>query len=170
MIKERVKTVHDNLRGAHIEPAWMIGKKPDKDGRVTLGKMKKAGELDRELHGYDAILIVNAEHWKILNEQQRLALIDHELCHLDVALDPTSLEPKVDGHGKTCYRVRKHDLEEFRGVIERHGVYLSDIAEFVRAAMKKDPNMKLFPDKDEADFRGPTRLPKKDQADAPAAN
>src|SRR5688572_23103082 len=84
LIKERVKTVHDNLREARIEPAWMIGKKPDKDGRIVLGKMKKVGELDRELHGFDAILILNAEHWKLLNEAQRKALIDHELCHLDV--------------------------------------------------------------------------------------
>lgn len=167
MVAEARHAVHDALSEARIAYAWMIGKKPDKDGRIVLGKMKKASELDRQLHEFDAVLLLNREHWEILSEEQRRALVDHELCHLDVDVDPDTGDPRLDEEDRKLYRIRKHDLEEFRGVIERHGCYLSDIVEFVRVARKKDPNFRLFPDGEVS--KGPTRIPKRDEAAAEAA-
>lgn len=135
---------HRELGDALITPAWMVGIKPDRDGRIVLGKMKKANELERELHGFDAILLLNQEHWRILKPEQRRALVDHELCHLAPAMDPTTLEQKVDAHGRKCWRTRKHDLEEFRDVVQRHGMYKADIASFVQAA-NESRALPLFP-------------------------
>lgn len=146
LVKACLSTVaqHKELKPARIAIAWMIRVKPNKDGHVTLGKMKKASELDRELHGFDAVLILNEEHWRILQPEQRLALVDHELCHLAPALDANTLDQRVDAHGKKLWRIRKHDIEEFRGVVERHGLYKSDLSDFVKAAAQSKA-LPLFP-------------------------
>jgi hypothetical protein len=58
-------------------------------------------------------------HWEKLDPSQRVALIDHELCHFGA------------GGGLV-----EHDLGEFRAVVERHGLWLSDVEAFVQAANK----------------------------------
>ncbi len=41
-------------------------------------------------------------------------------------------QPLHDDNDCIVYRLRKHDLEEFRAVVDRHGFYKSDIEEFAR--------------------------------------
>lgn len=123
---------HDHLRDAEIVLAWMIGKKADRDGRITLGRCRKVGELDRQLQQADLVIVLNQEYWTSFNEEQRLALLDHELCHADVAIDSDN-EPKVDGHQRKQFRLRKHDIEEFSAVVKRHGIYKRDLETFVEA-------------------------------------
>jgi hypothetical protein len=140
LVRDAIATVpeHRDLRNARIVPAWMIGQKADKDGRVKLGAMKKASELDRQLHGHDAILLLNQEHWRVLSEAQRRALVDHELCHLAPSLNSNTLEQNYDAHGLPLYRIRKHDIEEFRGVVDRHGLWKNDLVNFVQAAVERE--------------------------------
>lgn len=126
------KQWHDHLRDAQIVLAWMIGKKADRDGRLTLGRCLKVGELDRQLCQADLVLVLNQEHWRTFGDEQRTALLDHELCHADVAID-SDMEPKVDGHQRQQFRLRKHDLEEFSAVVRRHGIYKRDLEQFVEA-------------------------------------
>lgn len=61
--------------------------------------------------------------WKELNATQRIALVDHELCHFG-----------ADG-------MRPHDVEEFRAVIDRHGLWRPEI-ELLAATIAQQ---KLFP-------------------------
>jgi hypothetical protein len=164
LAKIRAIPQHNELRDAQIAVAWMIGKQPDVDGRIVLGQMKKASELERQLHGFDAIVIINREHWQIFNEEQRTALLDHELCHLAPALD-ADFEQKLDGHGRDQWRIRKHDVEEFRGVIQRHGCYKDDLESFVEAANQAQGRLfgkKKSPRK--------TPIPKANGAEAPATS
>ena len=58
-----------------------------------------------------------------LNHAQRLALLDHELCH-------------VMGDTDTGFTMRDHDIEEFNAVIERHGAWSRDVVEFLATARK----------------------------------
>lgn len=166
LIKALVKTVatFKELGPAKIAIAWMIRVKADRDGRVTLGKMKKASELDRELHGFDAVLILNEEHWRVMQPEQRLALVDHELCHLRPVMNPNTLDQAEDAHGKKKWRIAKHEIEEFRGVVERNGIYKSDISAFVQAAQQSKA-LPLFP----VDAPPPTRVPAAPPAPPPAA-
>lgn len=53
--------------------------------------------------GYDFIITFDVAEWKALTEAQRRALVDHELCHCAV--------------GDNGWRVRAHDIEEFRAVL-----------------------------------------------------
>lgn len=127
-----VKEYHPGLATARIAIAWMLDVKPDRDLHLTLGRCKKATDLDREFREFDVVILLNAKAWKELTEAQRAALVDHELCHATVATDKNGEEIR-DERDRLCYRMRKHDIEEFHAVVKRHGIYLGDIAEFLRS-------------------------------------
>lgn len=131
-----VKKFHAHLIEAKICAAWNMSWKADVDGRLVLGKCKKGSDLDRELHGWDFVILLNMDAWKELSSEQRTALLDHELCHAQVALDPMG-KPKKDVKGRIVYRTRKHDLEEFREIVSRHGLYKSDIEAFAQVCFEK---------------------------------
>lgn len=135
IIRELTNEHHEELRQATILPAWMIGNKHDRDVRLVLGRMKKATELEREAHGADAFLLINQEAWPRFDDRQKRALIDHELEHLTVSLNPNTLEPNLDGHGKIRYRMRKHDVEEFQAIINRHGCWKDHLRKFAEQAL-----------------------------------
>lgn len=146
---EQAKEHHDDLEGAAIGLGWVIGTRADKDGRLVLARMIRHSERIREQTGLDATIAINAEAWATLSDPQRLALLDHELCHLAQALDKEG-DQEVDGHGKLKWRTRRHDLEEFSEVVRRHGIWKADIAAFAQACLdaKKAPlfaQVKAFP-------------------------
>src|ERR1041385_9026321 len=74
---------HEELAksNARIALAYCKSWKPGVDGRVTIGKCRRATELDRELIVYDFIILLSKEFWQNATEKQRTALLDHELSH-----------------------------------------------------------------------------------------
>jgi hypothetical protein len=135
-----VEAHHGELQEARIALAWCTSWKPDADGHVRLGQMKKAGDLDRELHDYDAVILLRRAFWHDdrVTAAQKRALLDHELCHLRVKTDKDGILER-DESGRVVYRVRKHDLEEFNEIVKRHGMWKADIEAFVRALPKQLP-------------------------------
>jgi hypothetical protein len=119
---------HTELVEANIALSWDHGVKPDRDGHVMLGQARKTGELERQLHGYDVIIVLNSEWWNDaeVTDRQREALLFHELCHPRPVLDEDN-DPKVDENGKIVWYNRKHDVEEFRAVIQKYGLYKADL-------------------------------------------
>ncbi len=134
---ELIDKHHEDLRDARIAFAWNLSWQPDVDGRVQLGKMKLASDLDRELADFDLVVILSREFWRDPNvtDKQREALLDHELSH-GALQRAKNLEPIEDEKGRKCYRIRKHDIEEFSAVVDRHGVYQRDLEAFARALMR----------------------------------
>jgi hypothetical protein len=145
---------HPHLDEAKIAVAWMLDVKANVDGFLMLGKCKKQSDLDREMREFDFVIFINATAWKHLNEKQRAALVDHELHHAGVAEDKKTGEPVLDERGRRVYRIKKHDIEEFAGVVKRHGLYKADLATFAKACSEAP----LFP------------LPKLPTATAPESN
>ena len=134
LLDELVESFYEDLGSANIALAWCTSWKPDIDGRVTLGKCKKASDLDRELADFDFIILLARWFWvaETVTEPQRQALLDHELCHAALKLDAKG-EPVEDERGRRVYRVRKHDIEEFTAIVERHGCYKADLESFAAA-------------------------------------
>lgn len=64
-----------------------------------------------------------------LDERQKKALTDHELCHL-------MAEEAMDKQGNETLKLSllPHDLEEFNAVVRRHGMWLDDVEKLVKAA------------------------------------
>lgn len=139
-ILDRIREAHHpHLSEARIALVWRKDVKADRDGRLVLGQAKKATDLGREFSDFDLIVLLNEEAWADLTPAQRDLLVDHELMHF--ALVEKEGSPIRDERGRLCYRLRRHDLEEFRDVVARHGILMDDVAAFaeVCAAARKTP-------------------------------
>jgi len=139
LLADLVEEHHEEIEDARIALAWCTSWRPDVDGRVTLGKCKKASDLDRELQACDVVILLSKFWWQDLavSAAQRAALLDHELCHVTVKLDDRTHEPTYDERGRKVYRTRKHDLEEFEAVVARHGCYKRDLESFAKTLLEK---------------------------------
>lgn len=134
---------HGHLADAKIGIAWRLGWRSDPDGHLRLGQCRKRTDLDRELDGFDFMLLLNKEAWPQLNDGQKRALIDHELCHAQIVIDSDG-NPKRNDRDRLVCRIKKHDTEEFRAVVERHGLWTADLEQIARAAIN-DANRPLLP-------------------------
>jgi len=129
---------HAELVDARIALAWRVRLKADKDGQLVLGRCVKVSDLHREVAEYDFIVVLNREVWDApeFGKDKEMARLDHELCHAGVVLDKNG-EKKQDERGRGVYRMRKHDIEEFCAVVERHGCYKRDLEAFAKALLRK---------------------------------
>lgn len=112
--------------------------KENADGQMRLGRCRILSELDRQLTGFDVVILL---HNCLLGEAKdtaklQEAVLDHELCHVAIQEDTQDAGPKYDGHERIKYRCRRHDLEEFREIIERHGAYKPDVGEFANTVQE----------------------------------
>lgn len=95
--------------------------------KTVLAKIKKMSALEQALtwaeeeHNYELMLIVNETAWLAMSESQKVALLDHEFCHV-------VMEYKEDGSQKLT--MVGHDVEEFAAVIKRHGLWKQDLEDF----------------------------------------
>jgi hypothetical protein len=124
----------------HLEYAeilWLYTSKTLRDkGRIVIAKVSKVHELAQAMLLGDSdegdvpdfVVVVGADEWEKLTTEQQEAAVDHELCHMwmaDCAI-PTLLP---------------HDLQEFRGVVERHGLYLEDLRLMARTIQPHLPGL-----------------------------
>lgn len=107
-------------------------RKRKKGNRVTLGTAAKLPALQRYLsrRGGDPtseahfILLFSYLEWDLLEPEQQVALVDHELCHCTV---------RMGKDFKSRWAIREHDVEEFTEIIQRHGLWKPDLAEMGQA-------------------------------------
>lgn len=145
VMRDLIAQFHTHLVEARIALAWNLNWSEDHDGRLVLGKCKKASDLEKEFHAHDFVIllnrgVVNSSGW---SEAQTRALLDHELSHCGQVIDAKSGDQKQDDRGRLCWRVRKHDIEEFRDVVRRHGCYKSDLEEFAQVLVGQQSEREL---------------------------
>lgn len=90
-------------------------------GKKVLAKVRKATPAETFLAEIDAVMIVDSTVWTGLTVAKRVALVDHELCHL-------RKEETDDGDERLA--IRGHDLEEFAEIVKRHGLWSEDLVWF----------------------------------------
>lgn len=131
---------HDHLNRVDVTIKCLFRHPAAKShGRVVYGKAGKVGgrsaylvALEHDVRVDEGepvdffVIEIAHEPWQGLTESQRRALVDHELCHLDVELDDISGDRKLGTRG--------HDLEEFREVVQRHGLWQPSVAKFTEVA------------------------------------
>lgn len=129
----RVVEDHEPLAQVHIEFVWRDRASSSRD-RTVLAKARKITGLNAFLvnhasgvvNGSEAnepffVVEVAFDTWGRLTPEQRVALVDHELCHLSV---------DRDDDGGLVLSLRGHDLEEFGCIVRRHGLWKSDVTRF----------------------------------------
>jgi hypothetical protein len=115
--REMITQYHPDLEEANI--GFLFRDTAQKSGdRVVWGKASKVPDRLKPLLDYDFIIWIAEDLWEgELTEQQREALVDHELCHCG-----------FNDNGKPV--MRRHDIEEFKCVVERHGIWTDELAAF----------------------------------------
>lgn len=122
---------HHNLGLVRVD-CLFVDTAPMSKGRPILGRARKLTGLPAFLTGSshprfegerfrqpDPYFIIEISHdyWiSQLNDAQKRALVDHELCHCKVEIDQLTHEIKSLG-------IVGHDVEEFACVVERHGLW-----------------------------------------------
>lgn len=149
ILEEIVAKDRADLADVKLALAWRVGWRPDANNILTLGRCRKRGDLDRELDGFDVVILLNKEAWAALKPKEKQALIFHELCHAQVVYDSDG-EPKRDDLGRQVMRIRKHDIEEFRAVVERFGTWTQDLAAIAQAGIN-DSKRPLLAEAEKAD-------------------
>lgn len=141
-MEDLIVNYHPHLADARIALAWRYGWAEDQDGRLKLGQAKKLSDFDREFRTeggdeIDLVILLNFEAWNRgdFTAEQQAALLDHELCHFQVAEDEDG-EPKLDERNRQIFRIRGHDVEEFTEIVARHGIWKKDLEKFAKQAAK----------------------------------
>lgn len=139
LLAELVAAHHEHLAEARIALAWRLDVKPSVDNRLHLGKARLQNDLQRQLHGFDFVIELNQAAWEAADFpiESKRALLDHELCHCQVSRDPKTGEVRRDENNRPVFRIRKHDIEEFIEIVQRHGCWKGDLEEFAKAAVDK---------------------------------
>ena len=93
-------------------------KKADKD-KLVLGECEKVAAKNRWAIDYDFTITLFKNNLIGLSEAQIEIVLFHELLHVGI-------EPGSDGD--EIYNVRKHDLEDFKIIIDKYGTEWAKIA------------------------------------------
>jgi hypothetical protein len=80
-------------------------------GKLTLGKCVKAAGLVKHFGAADHVRLARLTRWGVE------ALVYHELCHCEIAVNENGATPKV----------RAHDFEGFRTEVARYGLWQADL-------------------------------------------
>ena len=117
MCQKLIEKHHEHLDGAKIAIICK-DKASKKQGKTILATASLPSKKIRPLldDDYHFIICVALDAWEVLEDKQRLALMDHELCHCHFSEDGDPI-------------IVAHDLEEFGCIIVRHGLWRGDIDE-----------------------------------------
>lgn len=101
----------------------------------------KATPLDQRTIGMgDALLVIDAQRWGLMSDEQQRALIDHELYHVQVEREGGGFleiesdkrlngTPKLDDIDRPKLKMRLHDwqLGGFLDIARRHGEHATEV-------------------------------------------
>ncbi|MDO4803871.1 MAG: putative metallopeptidase [Lachnospiraceae bacterium] len=101
------------IEGADVSIGFLESDKPKKSkGRDVLGECIRVRDIYKCFIPHDFLVVVYAPNVSGMSRDQLKILLYHELLH--VGMDEKNGEPR--------YVVNPHDVEEFREILERHGL------------------------------------------------
>jgi Putative phage metallopeptidase len=125
--RDLISKHHPHLEDNGAKIAYLIKesagetKAPRKGKRLKIASVSLVPEKYRILtdKGYHFLVVIDQKIWDCLEHDQQVAVVDHELCHM--------------GWDEDGPFVRDHEVEEFRAVVERHGLYHIPLQSFAEA-------------------------------------
>jgi hypothetical protein len=129
-----MKTYHGQLRDAEVQVDVLLASPTvDANGDPTGPAVRVHGYAaaafirvlsykDRVIRGFDAEMTLDADHWETASDAERIAVIDHELTHLELVTGDGGTVLR-DNAERPKLRCRKHDRHFgwFDIVARRHG-------------------------------------------------
>jgi hypothetical protein len=144
LISSALQKWHRTLFAQGVTIDAVFSRKWNKDGEPiaalkrhgipALAKIKVTSLEDRVRGLGDAKLVIDGNAWERMSANRRLALLDHKLEHLDLAVDRDGI-PKIDDNGRPKLKTKPHDWElaGFESVAKRQGenaIEVQEIAAF----------------------------------------
>jgi len=155
MVGRLVERYHSHLSEARIT-LYANDKNRNKANKIIIAEASKASAKMKASTNADFTLTVYMTPWSDLTMSQKKACLDHELCHCGVHYEPVkeavgsgrggrqrfkvvrdeygriqyTNEIKRNENGEPKWRLLPHDLEEFRDIVARHGIWDEDIQAF----------------------------------------
>lgn len=124
-----IKENHSHLATARIRYIW-VSEASKKSGKPVLGKVRKISGALQFLTDLEFLVEVALDAFNDLDERQRVALVDHllERCFGD----------EDEKTGEMKWTLRDPDVQEFQGILDRHGAWNEDLRNFVSLAKAVD--------------------------------
>lgn len=126
LVKAVAAEFHAELVRYEVSIDVLMANNPDGDavthgGYPAQAKIRIVSLKDRAKGCKDAELIIDESNWRDLTDEQRRALIDHELQHLEVKFKDGGVA--LDDLGRPKLSMRKHDWQMgwFDVIARRHG-------------------------------------------------
>lgn len=114
---------HEDLHDHGLRVGVLLSEDPvTLHGYDCYAIVRKTGPRERAQGCADAVIIIDEVKWNDLSNELRIALLDHELTHLNLARDKEG-DVKLDNLGRPKIKMRLHDwqLGGFTEMFERHG-------------------------------------------------
>lgn len=128
-LQQAIVRWHGPLDKAKVRVAMLMARNDDGQpvklhGYTCAATVKINSYKDRVEGKADATIVVDEHAWDDMTIEERLALLDHELEHLELV--PDKDQPDVwqtDDMGRPRLKMRLHDwqLGGFAEIVERHG-------------------------------------------------
>jgi len=112
-----------NSEGVQTGPAIQVG------GRNAYACIR-ASRLEERVAGRgDAIMWIDGDDYKKWPDKSLVAIIDHELTHVALAIDPKTEKIVLDDCGRVKIKMREHDFQVgwFDEVARRHGQHSIEV-------------------------------------------
>ena len=95
-----------------------------KNGAPCAAQVRLISAFNRQTDNYDVKIILDGDIWKDLSKEERIAVVDHELSHIQIVVDadgePVMINEQSDKVKLKCI----HDdiqMWGFSEIIDRHG-------------------------------------------------
>lgn len=102
------------IKDSRVKIAYLESDQCKKNGqdRLVLGECEKVQAKNKWAIRYDFTITVFKNNCIGMSEDQLRIVLFHELLHIGIDMGPD---------GDESYSVRKHDLEDFKLIIDRYG-------------------------------------------------
>ena len=121
-----IEILKPELEGFEIRYVF-ASENPKKDGREVIALARKVVGLNAYLAGHPEgfFLIEVGPRWDLLNADQKIAVVHHELCHFGI-------------NDEGGLAIIPHSIEEFTEVAALHGAYHDGLVAFGHALQHAD--------------------------------
>ncbi len=153
LLVEMMRRFHPEITDAGVTIDVLFANNFDEDANENLPALKLHGygaaaiikivPLQQRALGHgDALLTIDGYSWGRFNAPERLALLDHELEHIELVLGDGG-EVKLDDMKRPRIRLKLHDwnLQGFDAIAKRHGEDALEV-QAVRACRDKSGQMR----------------------------
>lgn len=109
-------------------------------GYPALATVKIVPQKDRITKNYDAEIVIDEKAWDSMNKKCRVALLHHELMHLELNIDGEGTI-KLDDNGRPKLKMRRGDFnagDGFRDVCAIHGEYAAELQSYRMALSRAE--------------------------------